>query len=314
MVNVWKTGTNLLRYRGGLNQWAWAINRVAGLGVVLFLGLHIVDIFVVVFGATLFNNLLFLYKGPPARLLEVFLSFGLLYHGLNGLRTIASDFIPRLAILKFSRVVFYLQLVIFGALFLPASFFMMWTLPQQPFHHNIWIAIGTMGAVLLLPVIVVYAGQLKPFLFMPGGATSDANYEAVLTRSSAASKKADQSRIEFYIWLFMRISGIFLIALALFHMFWLHMVIGVENISFDTIVQRWNDPLHPTLDLFWRSYDLALLAFAFTHGILGANYSVRDYVQTLRTRKWLQVGLILIWIVLFLMGAGIIFFFHGKLA
>jgi succinate dehydrogenase / fumarate reductase membrane anchor subunit len=111
----------------------------------------------------------------------------------------------------------------------------------------------------------------------------------------------------------MRISGILLIGLALFHMFWLHFVIGVENISFDTIVQRWNDPAHPRLDLFWRLYDLALLAFAFTHGVLGANYSVRDYVHALWTRKWLQAGLVVVWLILFVLGGGLIFFFNGRL-
>ena len=314
MVNVWKIGTTILRYRGGFNQWAWAVNRVAGLGVLLFLGLHIADIFVVAFGSTLFNNLLFLYKGPPARILEVFLSFGLIYHGLNGLRITAADFVPRWAVLKSSRIALTLQLVVFSVLFLPASFFMMWTLPEQPFHHNLWIAVGVTLAVLLLPLIVVYAGQLKMFIFMPGWETRDANYEALLAKSMTTTRQDHQSRTEFNLWFFMRISGILLIILALFHMFWMHFVIGVENITFDTIVQRWNDPLHPFLNLFWRSYDLALLAFAFTHGVLGANYSIRDYVRAHRARKWLQAGLVVVWVVLILLGAGIIFFFAGKIS
>ncbi len=314
MVNIWKTGTSLLRYRGGINQWAWAINRVAGIGVLLFLGLHIADIFVVFFGSRLFNNLLFLYKGPPARILEVFLTFGLIYHGLNGLRITAADFIPRLAVLKSSQIVLYIQLTIFAALFLPASFFMMWSLPEQPFHYNLWIAVGTTLVVILLPLIVVYGGQLRQFFFMQGGEARDANYEAVLEKSMAAQEKPKRSRAELYLWFFMRISGILLIALALFHMFWMHFVIGVENITFDTIVQRWNDPLHPALDVFWRTYDLALLAFAFTHGVLGANYSIRDYVQTPRVRKWLQAGLAIVWAVLLLLGAGIIFYFTGKIS
>ena len=72
MNDVMRVGVSALRYRGGPNQWAWAIHRVAGLGVFLFLALHIADIFVAAFGATVFNDLLFLYKGPPARILEIF--------------------------------------------------------------------------------------------------------------------------------------------------------------------------------------------------------------------------------------------------
>ena len=61
---------------------------MAGIGVLLFLALHIFDIYLLGFGPDVFNALLFLYKGPAARVLEVFLLFGLLFHGLNGLRVV----------------------------------------------------------------------------------------------------------------------------------------------------------------------------------------------------------------------------------
>jgi len=109
----------------------------AGLGVLAFLALHIVDIFVAAFGPGLFNDLLFLYKGPAARVGEIFLAFGLLYHALNGLRIIAADFIPTLASLKVARTLFWVQMLLFLALFIPASYFMMVTLPGDPFHRAV---------------------------------------------------------------------------------------------------------------------------------------------------------------------------------
>jgi succinate dehydrogenase cytochrome b556 subunit len=316
MNDVLRVGVSALRYRGGPNQWAWAIHRVAGLGVFLFLALHIADIFVAAFGASLFNNLLFLYKGPAARVLEIFLAFGLLYHALNGLRITAADFVPRLAHLETARRLFYAELVLFAALFTPASYFMMWTLPQDPFHHNAGLAVAVTAAILALPAVVVFGARLRALAFATAisGNVSGGNYDAAFTRLLRGSHPRTGGRLELSIWLFMRISGVLLVVLALFHMFWLHFVVSVEDITFNTIVQRWSDPAQPLLGLFWRTYDLALLAFAFTHGSLGVNYVLRDYVHGSRSKRALQVGLAAVWAILLLMGAGIIFLFRGTLS
>ena len=107
-------------------------------------------------------------------------------------------------------------------------------------------------------------------------------------------------------WVFMRVSGLALIFLALFHFFWMHFTIGVENITFDTIVGRWTGP-HA---LLWRVYDMFLLTFAFTHGINGARQVVEDYVLGKLGRTVIIGGLWLIWIVLISLGAWIIFTFR----
>src|SRR5690606_40253944 len=73
-----------LRYRGRQGMWAWLLHRTTGLGILLFLLLHIFDIFLVAFGPEVFNALLFIYRAWWARVLEVFLLFGVLFHALNG--------------------------------------------------------------------------------------------------------------------------------------------------------------------------------------------------------------------------------------
>jgi succinate dehydrogenase / fumarate reductase cytochrome b subunit len=311
MDDVIHVGLSALRYRGGPNQWAWAIHRVAGLGVFLFLALHIADIFVAAFGPTLFNDLVFLYKGPLARVLEIFLAFGLIYHAINGSRITLADFIPRLARLETARRLFYSELVLFAVLFIPASYYMMWSLPQQPFHHNPAIAIAITAGLLALPAVVIFGARVRPIAFAAVGDVSHGNYDEAFTRLLRGRQLQSPSRLELNIWLFMRISAIFLIVLALFHLFWLHFVISVEDITFNTIVGRWNDPNHPLLSLFWRAYDFLLLGFAFTHGSLGVNYVLRDYVHGQLSKRVLQVGLAGLWIVLLLLGAGIIFFFRS---
>jgi len=112
-----------LVYRGREGQGAYLLHRVAGLGVLVFLALHIFDIFVVAFGPTVYNNLLFIYKGHLPRLMETALAFALFYHALNGLRIIAQDFYPK--IMRHHKTLYYVQFVLFTLLFIPAATFMM---------------------------------------------------------------------------------------------------------------------------------------------------------------------------------------------
>ncbi|MFQ6057494.1 MAG: succinate dehydrogenase, cytochrome b556 subunit [Anaerolineae bacterium] len=112
-----------ITYRGREGQWAWILHRVAGLGVLLFLSLHIVDIFLMGFGPGIFNELLFFYRAPLFRLMEVFLAFGLMYHALNGIRIIIIDFWPAAA--DYQRLMVRVELAVFTILFLPAAYFML---------------------------------------------------------------------------------------------------------------------------------------------------------------------------------------------
>lgn len=75
---------------------SWILHRVTGVGILLFLVLHIFDIFLLGFGPDVFNELLFIYSAWWARILEVFLLFGVLFHAVNGARIIIQDFSPRL--------------------------------------------------------------------------------------------------------------------------------------------------------------------------------------------------------------------------
>lgn len=313
MINAIRTGSSVIRYRGGSGQWAWAIHRVAGLGILAFLALHIVDIFVAAFGPALFNDLLFLYKGPIARFLEILLAFGLLYHALNGLRIIAADFVPSLASRRPARTLFYLQILVFLLLFVPASYFMMVSLPGEPFKNNSALALGVTIAILAIPVLVVSFSTLTPTAVNTRIDSNESigNYQDGINRIIQSRQPRKMGRTEMNVWLFMRISGFLLIALALFHFFWLHFVISVEDITFNTIVQRWNDPI---TGWFWRGYDLALLVFAFTHGILGARYVIEDYVHNRGWKFFLLAGAALTWVALILLGAMIIFFFNGTLS
>jgi succinate dehydrogenase / fumarate reductase, membrane anchor subunit len=78
---------------------------------------------------------------------------------------------------------------------------------------------------------------------------------------------------EVFSWFFMRITGLVLVFLALYHLVWWNLVIGVEHIDSQVVAERWSNPL-------WRFFNVALVSFAFLHGLNGARYSIEDYVRS----------------------------------
>ncbi|MEO6579130.1 MAG: succinate dehydrogenase, cytochrome b556 subunit [Candidatus Limnocylindria bacterium] len=89
---------NLFGYRVSWAQLALFGHRASGIGVLLFLFLHIVETSTVLFGPEVYDFTQTLYQNLPAKLGEVLLMAALVYHSLNGLRVIAMDFWPRLTV------------------------------------------------------------------------------------------------------------------------------------------------------------------------------------------------------------------------
>lgn len=109
-----------LRYRGREGMFSWLLHRASGLGVLLFLLLHILDIFLMAFGPDVFNELLVIYSAPWARVMEVFLLFGLLFHALNGARVIIQDFWPQTW--PYERQIIWVEIAIFVPIFLYGAY------------------------------------------------------------------------------------------------------------------------------------------------------------------------------------------------
>lgn len=85
---------NLFGYRMSWAQLAWFGHRASGLGVLLFLFLHIVETSTVLFGPEVYDFTQTFYANVPAKIGEVLLMAALVYHSLNGLRVIVMDFWP----------------------------------------------------------------------------------------------------------------------------------------------------------------------------------------------------------------------------
>lgn len=88
----------LFGYQVSWAQLAWFGHRASGLGVLLFLFLHIVETSTVLLGPEVYDFTQTFYKNLPAKIGEVVLMAALVYHALNGLRVIAMDFWPGLTV------------------------------------------------------------------------------------------------------------------------------------------------------------------------------------------------------------------------
>jgi succinate dehydrogenase / fumarate reductase membrane anchor subunit len=97
-------------------------------------------------------------------------------------------------------------------------------------------------------------------------------------------------------WKWMRYSAVLLIPLAWFHVLLQDLIVGVHRIDLDYVALRW-------ASLGWRVYDIALLAFAFAHGMNGLRQVLFDYVRSPGIRRALSWILLVTWLVITAIGA-----------
>jgi len=109
-------------YKGRADFWLWIFHRVTGLGVLLFLIIHILDTSLIGWGPKLYNHVMKLYSHPVFRVGEIFLFAAVLYHALNGLRVILIDLWP--AATRFRSGLVLGLVLAFWVLFGPGAYLM----------------------------------------------------------------------------------------------------------------------------------------------------------------------------------------------
>jgi succinate dehydrogenase / fumarate reductase cytochrome b subunit len=72
--------------RDQVGSWAFALNRLTGLGLTLYLFIHLVVLSLLLRGESGWNEFIALVKSPLFVALDVLLIVGILFHGLNGIR------------------------------------------------------------------------------------------------------------------------------------------------------------------------------------------------------------------------------------
>lgn len=109
--------------------------------------------------------------------------------------------------------------------------------------------------------------------------------------------------MELWAWVFMRVSGVALLFLALGHLIIVHLINNVDEISYAFVANRY-------AGWFWRAYDLALLVLAMSHGVNGMRTIIDDHVHARRWRRLALGALYLVCGGLLLLGAGVAIFFQ----
>lgn len=117
------------------------------------------------------------------------------------------------------------------------------------------------------------------------------------------SRERPAGGLELWSWLFMRISGIVLLFLAVGHVLIMHVIgTGVSRVNFAFVATRWQNP-------FWRSWDWALLVLALLHGINGLRVIVQDYVKWPSARFAVNMFFYVVGFGLFVLGTVVVFTF-----
>jgi succinate dehydrogenase / fumarate reductase, cytochrome b subunit len=78
--------------RRKLGMWAYALNRITGIGLVVYLYLHLAVLSLLLPGQAAWNSFVSVARSPFVLTLDVILLAGILMHGLNGLRIALTGF------------------------------------------------------------------------------------------------------------------------------------------------------------------------------------------------------------------------------
>ena len=109
---------------------------------------------------------------------------------------------------------------------------------------------------------------------------------------------------ELWSWLFMRISGVVLLFLAVGHVVIMHVLGGgVGRVDFKFVQLRWQSP-------FWRTWDWLMLSLALFHGVNGLRTVILDYVRSRGARFTLTWFFNVVGLVLFALGSVVVFTFN----
>ena len=98
-----------LRYKGGGPMLAWMLHRISGLGMIVFVSLHVIaSFFTQEMGSDWAISINIVYESVY---FQLFIVFSVLYHSINGMRIIILDLWPRM--LAYQKEMTWLQWLIF---------------------------------------------------------------------------------------------------------------------------------------------------------------------------------------------------------
>ena len=122
----------------------------------------------------------------------------------------------------------------------------------------------------------------------------------VTTRSVRV--KANFERVGY---LFMRLSGIALLILAVGHVTIQLILNDVHNLTLEFVANQWKE-------WGWKAYDMLLLFFALSHGLNGLRNILEDYIHNKSLMKAINIGLVVFLVVTILWAGYAILMFNPE--
>lgn len=319
MNSLVTTLTETLRYRGAVGQWSWVLHRLSGLGVVLFLTLHVIDTSWAVFYPDLYEHAIATYQSPLFTIGEFGLVAAVIYHAYNGLRIVVFDYNPRWWKHQQRAAIGVLALT---AVTLVPVFALMLSDVLEHYGHDPFI----------LPLGSVIEGQL-PFVVgiavAAVGAVLLSGFVGLVTGNEQGTGSGKGSSLERFWWSYMRISGVLIVPLVFGHLAMMHVLqgvfalteagstiigtnglINVSGTATEFVLSRWNTSLSgPNAGVaLWKLYDIGLLFLVTVHGFNGLRYVLGDYLSDSPLLRRAATYLCIIGgVVLLLVGAAALF-------
>ena len=295
MTSLVLTVRETLRYRGAIGQWSWVLHRLTGVGVALFLALHVVDTSWAVFYPDLYVKAIAAYQSPIFTIGEFGLVFAVVYHAFNGLRIIIFDWNPRLwrhqgraAVAVLLLTCILLAPVFIGMLGHVIDFYV----HEHAIASSAMLDVVVFSILEQLPFIVGFVATLAAAIVLA------AVYSLIRGDSGAKAQYPSSSPIEKFWWSFMRVSGIAIVPLVFGHLALMHVIQGVFDITaaqnvagtlaangtigavpsaVEFVYHRWSYAAGGVF--IWRVYDLFLLVLVVLHGFNGVRYVLTDYTS-----------------------------------
>ena len=294
MTSLVLTVRETLRYRGAIGQWSWVLHRLTGVGVAIFLALHVVDTSWAVFYPDLYVKAIAAYQSPIFTIGEFGLVFAVVYHAFNGIRIIIFDWNPQLWRHQSRAAVAVLLLTCM--LLAPVFLGMLGHVIDFYVHEHAIAGDAMLDVVLFsileqLPFIVGFVATLAASIVL-------AAVYSLIRGDGAKTSSPSSSPIEKFWWSFMRLSGIAIVPLVFGHLALMHVIQGVFDITaaqnvagtlaangtigpvpsaVEFVYHRWSYAAGGVF--IWRIYDLFLLVLVVLHGFNGLRYVLTDYTS-----------------------------------
>ncbi len=308
MTALVTTVTETLRYRGKLGQWSWVFHRIAGLGTLLFLILHVIDTSWAAFYPDQYEQAIREYQSPLFTLGEFALVACVVFHAFNGLRIVLLDYRP--AWWQYQQRAVMLVLLATVIVLAPTFVFMVG-------HVADFYGEEDQDIAGLDEIIETQAQFVVGFVAIIVGALVLSAIFGLLTRSKRGF--ALPGKFEATLWSFMRLSGVLILPLVFGHLAMMHVLQGVFDITgggidivgtdavnesgkaVEFVGARW-DMLVAGVAI-WRIYDGLLLALVVLHGFNGLRYVVNDYAHSPWINRALNYAIVFGTVALIVVGA-----------